>query len=137
MEHGLWFFPRIPADKFNFLFDLTDDIFGGTYIVVSKRAPRRTPPSDHKSRNEHILTWMRRLSGVQKQVLSLYISFIRTAKKKPPSERLRWESIIRDSFKTGAETKRNDFKKIEYMLRQGNKKLEMFENSSVKSMRSV
>mmetsp|Transcript_11708 Transcript_11708/g.21420 ORF Transcript_11708/g.21420 Transcript_11708/m.21420 type:complete len:87 (+) Transcript_11708:114-374(+) len=74
----------------------------------------------------------RKLSGVQRQVLGLYASFIRAAKTKPIDEQAQWIETIRQGFREGGSVKRNNFKKIEWLLRQGKKKLEQFENTSMK-----
>eukprot|EP00466_Bigelowiella_natans_P002738 jgi/Bigna1/70195/fgenesh1_pg.11_\ len=70
------------------------------------------------------------------KVLALYRSFLVAARQKPELDRQPWIETIRSAFKDGAQVKRNNFKKIEYLLRQGNKRLQTFKDSSVKSMRT-
>ena len=69
---------------------------------------------------------MGRVSGVQKQVLSLYRDGLRRARQLPDaSSRGAAKIFISREFRRGAfEVDRLDFQRIEHLLRQGKKKLE-------------
>ena len=77
----------------------------------------------------------RRLSGVQREVLSLYRGFIRAAKTKPePAQAL---AVVTNRFRHEASTtKRMDFRKIEFMMRQGKKQLKMLQSPNVTNINS-
>ena len=63
-----------------------------------------------------------RRSQIQKQVLSLYKECLRAAEVKSPS----FKSVVRNEFKrNGAAIQRTDTMRVEYMLRQGKRRLEM------------
>ena len=63
-----------------------------------------------------------RRSGIQKQVLSLYKECLRAAEVKSPS----FKSVVRNEFKrNGVAIQRTDTMRVEYMLRQGKRRLEM------------
>lgn len=66
-----------------------------------------------------------KLSGMQKQVLGLYRSFLRVARLKTPEERHSIESKISTEFRQNAKNvDRKNFLYIEYLLRRGKKQLE-------------
>lgn len=70
-----------------------------------------------------------KLSGMQKQVLGLYRSFLRVARLKTPEERRRIESTISNQFRLNAKNvDRKNFLYIEYLLRQGKKQLEQLKS---------
>ncbi|XP_026656496.1 succinate dehydrogenase assembly factor 1A, mitochondrial isoform X2 [Phoenix dactylifera] len=70
-----------------------------------------------------------KLSGMQKQVLGLYRSFLRVARLKTPEERCRIESKISDEFRHNAKNvDRKNFLYIEYLLRRGKKQLEQLKS---------
>ena len=63
-----------------------------------------------------------RRSGIQKQVLTLYKECLRAAEAKSPS----FKSVVRNEFKRNSiAIQRTDTMRIEYMLRQGRRKLDM------------
>ena len=63
-----------------------------------------------------------RRSQIQKQVLSLYKECLRAAEVKSPS----FKSVVRNEFKrNGVAIQRTDTMRVEYMLRQGKRRLEM------------
>ncbi|XP_023763115.1 succinate dehydrogenase assembly factor 1, mitochondrial [Lactuca sativa] len=66
-----------------------------------------------------------KLSGIQKQVLSLYRCFLRTTRSKPQENRAHMESIISGEFRKNSKLiDRKDFLHIEYLLRRGKKQLD-------------
>ena len=63
-----------------------------------------------------------RRSGIQKQVLYLYKECLRAAEAKSPS----FKSVVRNEFKrNGVAIQRTDTMRVEYMLRQGKRRLDM------------
>ena len=63
-----------------------------------------------------------RRSQIQKQVLSLYKECLRAAEAKNPQ----FKSVVRSEFKkTGKLIQRSDTMRIEYMVRQGRRRLDM------------
>jgi len=69
-----------------------------------------------------------RRSQIQKQVLSLYKECLRAAEVKSPS----FKSVVRNEFKrNGAAIQRTDTMRVEYMLRQGKRRLEMMKDPHV------
>nr|XP_043610992.1 succinate dehydrogenase assembly factor 1, mitochondrial [Erigeron canadensis] len=66
-----------------------------------------------------------KLSGIQKQVLSLYRGFLRTARSKPQENRAQIESLVSAEFRRNSEMiDRKNFLHIEYLLRRGKKQLD-------------
>ena len=79
-----------------------------------------------------ILQEHRRLSGIQKQVLSLYRSFWRVARSKEPDTRLHIERYVGAQFRRDAHAvDRKDFQRIEYLLRRGSKQLELLKANQI------
>ncbi|KAK1294983.1 hypothetical protein QJS10_CPA16g00002 [Acorus calamus] len=70
-----------------------------------------------------------KLSGLQKQVLSLYRGFLRAARSKGPEERQRIESIVSAEFHQNSKNiDRKNFLQIEYLLRRGKKQLDQLKS---------
>ncbi|KAF5811084.1 putative complex 1 LYR protein [Helianthus annuus] len=66
-----------------------------------------------------------KLSGIQKQVLSLYRGFLRTACSKTPENQAHIESLVSAEFRKNAQSiDRKNFLHIEYLLRRGKKQLD-------------
>ncbi|KAG4972834.1 hypothetical protein AAZX31_11G013300 [Glycine max] len=81
---------------------------------------------------------VQRLSGMQKQVLSLYRGFLRAARSKSEEERCKIESIISQEFRRNAEdVDRKNFLYIEYLLRRGNKQLDQLKNPGTTGLSSL
>ncbi|CAN6835525.1 hypothetical protein BRARA_D02408 [Brassica rapa] len=80
-----------------------------------------------------------KLSGMQKQVLSLYRGFLRAARSKPTTEdRKRIETIVSTEFrKNSKEVDRKNFQYIEYLLRLGHKQLDQLKSPDMVSISSV
>ena len=63
-----------------------------------------------------------RRSQIQKQVISLYKECLRAAEAKSPE----FKSVVRSEFKkAGKSIQRSDTMRIEYMVRQGRRRLDM------------
>ncbi|XP_038890134.1 succinate dehydrogenase assembly factor 1, mitochondrial [Benincasa hispida] len=72
---------------------------------------------------------MAKLSGLQKQVLSLYRAFLRAARSKSAEDRRQIESIVAAEFRRNAkQIDRKNFIHIEYLLRRGNKQLDQLKS---------
>ena len=69
-------------------------------------------------------------AGVQKEVLALYKSLHRAARGKPG-----FDAVIRAEFKKNATVvAKTDIFRIEHMIRNGKRKLEMLEEHNVSSV---
>ncbi|KAL6009945.1 hypothetical protein ACLOJK_000376 [Asimina triloba] len=67
----------------------------------------------------------RKLSGMQKQVLTLYRGFLRAARSKAPDQRRSIEAVVSAEFRKHAKSvDRKNFVFIEYLLRLGKKQLD-------------
>jgi succinate dehydrogenase assembly factor 1 len=78
----------------------------------------------------------RRLSGLQKQVLSLYRECLRRARELPSESRVDAVNFARSEFKAAARISTLDIQRIEHLIRQGNKKLALLKSSDVTGFRS-
>lgn len=74
----------------------------------------------------------RRLSGVQREVLSLHRSLLRMARSKETEARRNIELFVNAEFrKNAAEVDRRDIQTIEYLLRRGRKQLQLLQEKHV------
>ena len=72
------------------------------------------------------------MSGIQKQVLSLYRRCLRAAMSKPKGIRESQIAYVKSQFRTGAKSvKKSEFKTIETMLRLGEKQLKTLGKKTV------
>ncbi|OIW07578.1 hypothetical protein TanjilG_08465 [Lupinus angustifolius] len=79
-----------------------------------------------------------RLSGMQKQVLSLYRGFLRAARSKSDEDRHKVESIVSEEFRCNSkEVDRKNFLYIEYLLRRGKKQLDQLKNPGTTGLSSL
>ncbi|GMY22569.1 succinate dehydrogenase assembly factor 1, mitochondrial-like [Fagus crenata] len=70
-----------------------------------------------------------RLSGMQKQVLSLYRGFLRAARSKSSEDRCKVESFVSAEFRRNSkQVDRKNFVYIEYLLRLGKKQLDQLKS---------
>lgn len=72
-----------------------------------------------------------RLSGLQREVLSLYRSCLRAARHKPASTRPNFEAFARREFARNISLDKKDFGAIEFLLRKGHKQLEVYEAKNI------
>jgi succinate dehydrogenase assembly factor 1 len=79
-----------------------------------------------------------KLSGIQKQVLSLYRGFLRAAQSKATEDRERIYSVVSSQFRNNARNvdKRN-FIYIEYLLRRGKRQLEQLKDPGTKGLSTL
>ncbi|KAM0694667.1 hypothetical protein Q7P36_005023 [Cladosporium allicinum] len=66
-----------------------------------------------------------RLSGLQRDVLSLYRRCLRAARLKPAANRPNFEAFARREFARYLPLDKKDFGAIEFLLRKGQKQLEV------------
>ena len=78
-----------------------------------------------------------KLSGMQKQVLSLYRRFLRPARLKPTVDRRQIESIVSaECHRNSKQVDRKNFLYIEYLLRRGKKQLDQLKNPDTMGLSS-
>lgn len=77
---------------------------------------------------------MPRLSGLQKDVLSLYRACLRATRTKPAENRPKFASYARAEFEKNAHLSKKDFGTVEFLLRKGKRQLEVFAEPGVKSI---
>ena len=75
-----------------------------------------------------------KLSGLQRDVLSLYRQCLRTVSKKPAAAQPRFRAFVRDQFEKGRDVDRKDFATVDHLLRKGNRMLENFATKDVKDI---
>lgn len=79
-----------------------------------------------------------RLSGMQKQVFSLYRGFLRAARSKSAEDRLKIESIVSAEFRRNSkQVDRKNFLYIEYLLRLGKKQLNQLKSPDTIGLSSL
>ncbi|KAB1210960.1 hypothetical protein CJ030_MR6G019649 [Morella rubra] len=79
-----------------------------------------------------------RLSGMQKQVLSLYRGFLRAARSKSAEDRLKIESIVSAEFRRNSkQVDRKNFLYVEYLLRLGKKQLNQLKSPDTIGLSSL
>ncbi|XP_067875383.1 succinate dehydrogenase assembly factor 1, mitochondrial [Heterodontus francisci] len=72
---------------------------------------------------------MVRYSKLQKQVLNLYKQFLRAAKEKPG-----FLPLIHDEFRKNSQISKTDVMHIEYLLRRGQRQLDLLRDSNTKQL---
>ena len=74
---------------------------------------------------------MPRLSGLQRDVLALYRRCLRSARAKPVETRPNFEGFARREFQKNLEMDKKDFSAIEFLLRKGERQLEMYQAPNI------
>ncbi|KAL1304771.1 hypothetical protein AAFC00_003707 [Neodothiora populina] len=77
---------------------------------------------------------MARLSGLQRDVLSLYRKCLREARKKPVDVRSNFLEFARTEFKEHKKIDKKDFSAVEYMLRRGQRQLEIYSAPGIRNI---
>ncbi|CCX14231.1 hypothetical protein FPQ18DRAFT_92368 [Pyronema domesticum] len=77
---------------------------------------------------------MVRLSGIQRDVLSLYRSCLRMVRQKPVESQNNFKSYIREQFRAHLGVNKKDFATVEHLLRTGQRKLEMYSQPGIKNI---
>jgi succinate dehydrogenase assembly factor 1 len=73
----------------------------------------------------------RKLSGLQRDVLSLYRRCLRAARSKPDGTRPNFQRFARREFERNTMLDKKDFGTIEFMLRKGQRQLEIYQAKGV------
>ncbi|KFY44805.1 hypothetical protein V494_01291 [Pseudogymnoascus sp. VKM F-4513 (FW-928)] len=76
-----------------------------------------------------------RLSGLQKEALALYRKCLRESRKKPAETKMHFEKFARHEFEKNIGLNKKDFSAIEYLLRKGNRQLEIYASPGIKDIR--
>ncbi|KAG7292648.1 hypothetical protein NEMBOFW57_002684 [Staphylotrichum longicolle] len=76
-----------------------------------------------------------RLSGLQKEVLSLYRNCLRECRKKPEASRKNFQVFARTEFEKNIKIDKRDFGAIEFLLRKGRRQLDMYASPGVKDIK--
>ncbi|KAL3417840.1 hypothetical protein PVAG01_10850 [Phlyctema vagabunda] len=76
-----------------------------------------------------------RLSGLQKEVLALYRQCLRASRKKPAEVRMHFEAFARSEFDKSIQLDKKDFSAIEYLLRKGQRQLNIYSAPGIKDIR--
>ncbi|AET39660.1 Sdh6p Ecym_4637 [Eremothecium cymbalariae DBVPG len=77
---------------------------------------------------------VRRLSGLQREVLHLYRRSIRVAYNKSSDSRPHFVSFIRKEFAKYRDVPKKDFNTIEYLIRIGHKKVDTYSSPELKDI---
>ncbi|KAL2072822.1 hypothetical protein VTL71DRAFT_12165 [Oculimacula yallundae] len=75
-----------------------------------------------------------RLSGLQRDVLSLYRKCLRVSRMKGEA-RYHFEKYARNEFEKAIALDKKDFSAIEYLLRKGQRQIEMYSSPGIKDIR--
>ncbi|KAJ5130157.1 uncharacterized protein N7515_006196 [Penicillium bovifimosum] len=78
---------------------------------------------------------MARLSGLQRDVLSLYRKCLREIRNKPEDARINFKKYARSEFQKHLAVNKKDFSAIEYLLRKGNRQLELYADPGIRNIR--
>jgi succinate dehydrogenase assembly factor 1 len=74
---------------------------------------------------------MPRLSGLQRDVLSLYRQCLRAARLKPSATRPNFENFARKEFERNTHLDKKDFSAVEFFLRKGHRQLDTYSQKGV------
>ncbi|KAH7069405.1 complex 1 protein-domain-containing protein [Paraphoma chrysanthemicola] len=77
---------------------------------------------------------MARLSGLQRDVLSLYRQCLRALKEKPNDTRHHFRDFARNEFRKHLDVGKKDFSTIEYLLRRGRNQLETYRDPGIRDI---
>jgi len=94
-----------------------------------------SPPLDAAASTNPVRSALHRRphSAVQKQVLSLYRSFLRAARTKG-AQRANFEALVKSQFEQDKRLSKTDFRRIEYLLRRGHRQLQIFQDPQSKAV---
>ncbi|BFZ53218.1 hypothetical protein PYCC9005_000241 [Savitreella phatthalungensis] len=73
-------------------------------------------------------------SGIQKEVLSLYRASLRAIRRKPEDTHHHWYLFVREQYDAHRTLRKKDFATIEYHLRMGWRKLDMYGADGVRDI---
>jgi len=80
------------------------------------------------------LRGMVRHSGLQRSVLNLYRKCLRVAGRKPIDTRDNFRRFAREEFRANAGINKKDFSTIEYLLRKGQRQLDIYSSEGVRNV---
>ncbi|KAK2785427.1 hypothetical protein FQN51_003799 [Onygenales sp. PD_10] len=75
-----------------------------------------------------------RLSGLQREVLSLYRTALREIRKKPAESQDNFKQFARQEFRKNLSISKKDFSAIEYLLRKGRRQIEMYASPGIRNI---
>ncbi|KAL1955036.1 hypothetical protein VTO42DRAFT_327 [Malbranchea cinnamomea] len=75
-----------------------------------------------------------RLSGLQREVLSLYRQCLRAIRKKPAESQGNFRRFARQEFQKNLSISKKDFNAIEYLIRKGHRQLDMYSSPGVRNI---
>ncbi|KAH8602832.1 complex 1 protein-domain-containing protein [Bisporella sp. PMI_857] len=78
---------------------------------------------------------MARLSGLQRAVLALYRQCLRESRKKPENVQAHFKAFARREFEKSIGLDKKDFSAIEYLMRKGQRQLEIYASPGIKDIR--
>jgi succinate dehydrogenase assembly factor 1 len=73
-------------------------------------------------------------SGLQKRVLFLYKSFLKEVSRKPIESQENFKKMIKTQFRKDSKVSKNEFEAIEYLIRKGEKQLNLLKNPQTTSI---
>ncbi|CRK14077.1 Succinate dehydrogenase assembly factor 1 like protein [Verticillium longisporum] len=77
----------------------------------------------------------RGLSGLQREVLSLYRQCLRGIRSKPEDKKQHFQSFARAEFQKHLAVDKRDFAAIEFLLRKGRRQVEVYSSPGIKDIR--
>ncbi|KAH0284909.1 hypothetical protein M436DRAFT_58815 [Aureobasidium namibiae CBS 147.97] len=77
---------------------------------------------------------MARLSGLQREILSLYRKCLRETRKKPADVRSNFLRFAQSEFREHQKHDKKDYSAIEYMLRKGQRQLEIYSSPGIRNI---
>jgi len=78
---------------------------------------------------------MARLSGLQREILSLYRKCLRETRKKPADARPNFLRYAQSEFRQHQHHDKKDYSAIEYMLRKGQRQLETYSSPGIRNIK--
>ena len=76
-----------------------------------------------------------KLTGLQRDVLSLYRACLRTIRQKPTINQPHFYEFARREFEKGRGVDKKDFGAVEFMLRRGRRMMETYGEGGVRDVR--
>ncbi|KAK2068722.1 hypothetical protein P8C59_003350 [Phyllachora maydis] len=77
------------------------------------------------------------LSGLQREVTSLYRQCLRACRRKPNAARPHFEHLARAEFDRNRTIDKRDFAAIEFLLRKGRRQLDVYSSPDTRDVNSA
>ncbi|EDN07599.1 predicted protein [Histoplasma mississippiense (nom. inval.)] len=77
---------------------------------------------------------MKKLSGLQREVCSLYRLALREIRKKPKESQANFKQLARQEFRKNMSISKKDFPAIEFLLRRGQRQIEMYASPRIRNV---